>query len=453
MDRGFTLLSENIEAVESAIRQGTDEIVSTLNWGFSEVLISLGRMNDSLTELVKLARTPSQTWAFEQFEIARDEFRRTLYPEALDSITRAISGHGSNTGYKTDFRFSFLLGTLRLGSYKNSSPEIVDIPRAEEAFLASARYAGTDCAVEAGRALICAGRAAYLQGQFKRAISHFADGLIRVPSDHEGIYQLARAYFADGMLKDASDSLVKAILMDSKHAIIAAGDADFISKKDFIEPSLRTALIGSEERYKRLYHRAIMATQQASGFVYCGVVAHLLVSDRLANVSIEYEATKKLAVTGTLVGFESATKELVSALSTFPSIFEAFRQRFINRNRDNLSTRAEPSPKTPTLPLLSVFCFVGITTFVLLFIGALILCHGAYDNPMCQSTSKVFGQIFIISCVVGVIAVATYLFAHESSESRRSDYYAWQSNMNDEIAVMRDMPCPSVWQPLTNLPW
>ena len=152
LDHGFTTLSQDIgqvtdavkegaAAIETAVQKGASLVASTLNWGFTEVLISLGQLNINLSELVKLTRTPSQTWACEQFEIARDEYRRRLYPEALQSVTRAIEGLGSNPGIKTEFRFHFLVGTIKLGSYKNSSAEVIDLRAAEQAFLAAARYA------------------------------------------------------------------------------------------------------------------------------------------------------------------------------------------------------------------------------------------------------------------------------------------------------------------------
>jgi len=160
---GIVTLSANMASVKDSIDRGLAELNATFQWGFSEMLVALGRMSDQLDELVKLAQTPSQTWAYEQFDISRDEFRRGLYEEALESIQRAVNGYESHIGHKTEFRFQFLLGTIRLGSHKNASLGIVSPGEAEAAFLKAARYIQSDSPTEAARAYLCAGRAPLCQ--------------------------------------------------------------------------------------------------------------------------------------------------------------------------------------------------------------------------------------------------------------------------------------------------
>src|SRR5438876_7258926 len=60
------------------LSEDLQELNSTFHWGFSKVLTAVGTMNDSLQELVRYSRTPAQTWAYEQFDIARDAFRQEL---------------------------------------------------------------------------------------------------------------------------------------------------------------------------------------------------------------------------------------------------------------------------------------------------------------------------------------------------------------------------------------
>lgn len=133
INSGFTILSTDIARLQESVDSGFQQIATIFEWGFSEMLVSLGRVNDSLDALIKIAKTPAQTWAYEQFEITRDEFRRGLYHESFESVLRAINGFGSNPGYKTEFRFHFLQGTIRLGSFKNSDPQLVDPLDAEAA--------------------------------------------------------------------------------------------------------------------------------------------------------------------------------------------------------------------------------------------------------------------------------------------------------------------------------
>ena len=114
---GFEQLSFDMQAISS----GISELTSVFEWGFSELIAGVGRMNDLLSELVQIAKTPAQTWAYEQFEIARDAFRQGLYEEALEYLNRSIEGYVGNTGYKLEYRFHFLLGTIRMGSFQNTS--------------------------------------------------------------------------------------------------------------------------------------------------------------------------------------------------------------------------------------------------------------------------------------------------------------------------------------------
>jgi len=60
----------------------------------------LGAVRASLQELVAIAKTPTETWAYEQFRYAREAMAQQLHPEAHEALLRAISGLGSHLGYK-----------------------------------------------------------------------------------------------------------------------------------------------------------------------------------------------------------------------------------------------------------------------------------------------------------------------------------------------------------------
>jgi tetratricopeptide (TPR) repeat protein len=235
---GFTTLSTDIAALHDSIDSGFQHIASIFEWGFSEVLVSLGRVNDSLDALIKIAKTPAQTWAYEQFEIARDEFRRGLYDESLESVLRAITGYGSNPGYKTEFRFHFLQGTIRLGSYRNSSQQIVDTSEAEAAFLRAARYASNDLPAEAARSLLCAGRAAFTQRKNDVALKHSTDAIALDGRLVEAYFQAAQVYCALGRPKDAIEHLVTAIFYDHNYSIKAASDGDICQYPEMLKDAL-----------------------------------------------------------------------------------------------------------------------------------------------------------------------------------------------------------------------
>jgi hypothetical protein len=92
-----------------------------------------------------------------------------LWPEALQALDRSINGLGDNPGYPLEFRFHHAKGMIYLGNFRNADPTVVNLPKAEEAFLAAARYAKTDYPLEAGMSYLAAGWAAYCQGKMAEA--------------------------------------------------------------------------------------------------------------------------------------------------------------------------------------------------------------------------------------------------------------------------------------------
>ena len=222
--------SKNIEQLSFVMEGIADEIkelTSIFEWGFSEVLSKLGHINDSLQELIKIAKTPSQTWAYEQFEIARDAYRQCLYEEALEYLSHAINGHGTYTGYKLEYRFHFLLGTIRLGSFQNNSESIINLDGAKKAFLISAKYARTDKPTEAGRAFLCAGWVAYCQGNMEEAQEYTQQAITLYPVLGETHYQMAKILMHCGEPDKALISLKQAIEFDRNYSLKAGADDDF----------------------------------------------------------------------------------------------------------------------------------------------------------------------------------------------------------------------------------
>lgn len=173
MRSGFEQLSFDVRALSA----GVAELNSTFQWGFNEALTLLGGINHSLNELKRIAQTQEKTWAYEQAMDACNALRQELYDDAIQYLSRAISGHGDHTGYALEYRFHYLLGTIRIGSLKNYSSRIVDLKQAEQAFLNAAKYAKRDYPKKAARSYLCAGWAAYCQGNMQNAADHTRNAL------------------------------------------------------------------------------------------------------------------------------------------------------------------------------------------------------------------------------------------------------------------------------------
>ncbi len=168
VSEGFDQLSGKLGDIEDAVYS----LNATFQWGFSNVLLSLGRLNDTITDLKTLMENPAKAWAYEQYFDARKAFLNGWHKESYELIQHAINGHGSNTGYKLEFRFHFLLGENLLGNGKNHEKDIVDPTAAERSFLDAARYSEKQFPQEAALAYLCASRSAYVQGKAKEALEH-----------------------------------------------------------------------------------------------------------------------------------------------------------------------------------------------------------------------------------------------------------------------------------------
>ena len=216
----------NIEASLGGIEGAIYALSARFDWGIARLEIALCGVQDTLQELVRLARTPEQTWAYEQFDVSRDAFRRELFPEALEYAERAINGDGNHSGYRLEHRFHHLLGIIRRGDYKNNSPEIIDLNKSEQAYILAARYAQADHKKDAANALCGASWVAYCQGNMQRAEAH-ARSSLAVSETAEANYQLAKILSHTGKRDDAIRFLVSAMLADPVYALRCFDDDDF----------------------------------------------------------------------------------------------------------------------------------------------------------------------------------------------------------------------------------
>jgi tetratricopeptide (TPR) repeat protein len=219
---GFSTLSYDLQEISA----GISELNATFHWGFGQMIAGIGRMNDSLEALVKIAKTPVQTLAFNHFEIARDAFRQGLYREAFEELDKAIQGDHTSPGYKLEWRFHHLHGIIRLG-FADCDLALVDLGKAEDAFLKAARYAQRDYPEDAGRAFLSAGWAAYCQGKLKEALAYTEQAIAVHPCLGEAFFQAAKVRMAMDQADSALPILAKAIDIDRFFALKAAGDGDF----------------------------------------------------------------------------------------------------------------------------------------------------------------------------------------------------------------------------------
>ena len=226
---GFEKLSYEIKDISDKLI----ELNATFHWGFGEIIAVLGHMSDELSELIKIAKTPVQTIAYNHFEIARDAFRQGLYEECLEELDKAIKGDHVSSGYKLEWRFHQLRGVVLLG-FSECDTSFVDLVEAEKAFLKSARYAKTDYPNDASRGFLSAGWASYCQGKLENAFDLTTQSMSLNPKLAEASFQGAKILMALNKTEKAFSFLTKAIEFDSFFALKAASDGDFKNHNDLL---------------------------------------------------------------------------------------------------------------------------------------------------------------------------------------------------------------------------
>ena len=471
IESGVSLLSCDIRDLRDSMTGRLDEmsgriseVTYTLRWGFGAVLDSLSEMNATLSGLLKAVHAPSVTWAYEQFHQARDEFRRGLYPEALASASRAIEGYGANAGYRTEFRFHFFVGVLRLGDHKNSLPNVVNPKAAEEAFLAAARYADVDHPKEAGRALICAGRAAEVQSQIDASIVHTRAGLIRLPESADGHYQLARVLCLKGKRKEAEQELLTAITLDDTQALRATSEAVFLSAGGLLPRILEAARARYEAHFRNCTRIWECAMNDVLAFSYSGVTASSLLTSELSGLSAVVAKAKTNAEPDTIFAYSANTRFLMKEANAFSSLFKLYVERFAQLKRaksQQLSTEdsAMNAGVQPARPDFFLAQAIGVVGFL-----ASCTYQAVHPDTFVDMNSQL--SPFVILMVqsflsAAAIAGAVYMTQMLGFGARSGQWNSMMQNkarmasqrsaIDRELSVLYQMVAPSGWIPTVRL--
>lgn len=223
LSEGFETLSFQMQEISNEL----SELQSTFHWGFSSLIAELGGMNDSIKELIKIAKTPAQTAAMEHFNTARDMFRQKIYPDVLEELDKAINGvPGVSAGFKQEWRVHQLKGIVKLG-FIDCNIDLVNLEEAEDSFLKAALYAQTDYPIDAATAYLSAGWAAYCQGKMNEAIGHSEKAISLNPNLVEAMFQIAKIMISQDQVNQSFEMLKRALKNDMFFALKAASDGDF----------------------------------------------------------------------------------------------------------------------------------------------------------------------------------------------------------------------------------
>lgn len=185
-------------------------------------------LNVPLSNLKETAKTPDETCAAEQFDLARAALRRGSYHEAFTAIQTAINGDESHAGQSQNFRYQFLLGIIRLGSFQHHDPSLLDLDLAEQAFVTAGRDALAEFPLIAARAYLAAGWSSYCQGRSDAAAQHTQRAIMADATLAEAHFQMAKIAMHRQEPAVAQPFLAQAIQFNPAFAEAAFQDDDFL---------------------------------------------------------------------------------------------------------------------------------------------------------------------------------------------------------------------------------
>jgi len=207
---------------------------AAFTWSRGEVLASMGGMLVPTDELMADARSQAQSEAVQLFQVAREAFLERYFTESLEALNGALNtGSSLNAAGRLVWRIHLLRALVLLGSVNNTDPQIINPSQAEQSFLMAARYACSDYPLDAARALLGAGWAAYVQENGEanyrmRAAMTYTDEAHDLDSDLvEAQFQSAKFRMALGETDPALHSLRWLPVKERVMLLKASADGDF----------------------------------------------------------------------------------------------------------------------------------------------------------------------------------------------------------------------------------
>lgn len=196
------------------------QLNSTIYWGYNYIGELLDKVNYYLDEIVHHLKTPIQTKAYEYYEIASDAFEDKLFPECLKYLEKAIEL------YNMEWRFYYMKGLIEQG-FIGCDTDLIDLDKAEESFLLSARYSMANSSITASTSYLSASWAAYCNGRLNYAKKHLKCAKDKNPDNGEIYYRLAKISADENNEEDAIKNLKIAFVYSVQFCIKAGGDESF----------------------------------------------------------------------------------------------------------------------------------------------------------------------------------------------------------------------------------
>jgi len=440
----------SIEKLQKYIVKGFARAGSIVEWGFNELVMPLTRTNDLLSDMLLTAKTPSEAWAFEQFERARNEYRRGLYAEALESLNHAITGFANNAGHKSEHRFHFLRGLVYFGGRLNTSPEIVDLAKAKDSFKECARYAIQDFPLEAASALLFAARAANLLGDYEEARELACEGLGWAGLELAGLhYEAARALINLDQEDLAADHALEAIRLDKMLILMVSGESDFVARSGFVERILTAAREDAKEHLSSAAKHAQLEIEkiknvklEISTFDKMYTITGAL-SDEISDLDSWVKDNFTTISEGgafdmrtSLEKFPAKYNELHATEEKFCTSVQSDLRNLLTKYRDKSALEKEDlrhNHEISNKVLNEVPILVGIGVFIPGFIYSIWQYREGDIGGQLSTITGALMALFIFCMILKFATVLVKYILRKSYNASIKDLYSADENYNSEI--------------------
>lgn len=288
------------------------------HWAKPESLLQLPALAQSLTELKHAARNPEQMWALDQFDLARAAYAQGAFPEALAAIVRGLRGQGERSGYLLDFRFHFLLGLIRLGSFRQATATMIDHAEAEQSFATAARYASDTHPVEAAWASLAAGWSCYTRGLMELASAHIDGAIASQSSLAPAHFLAAKVRLRRGEAAAALQAAAAALRIDPSYAGPVLRDRDFL-----LEHERCVELVEQERQARGQTASGLLKTAQELAARFGAEAAdasEFIPLEELAPALAQFRQAREFFRANTLYGYLAAGEAAHAAVQALASL-------------------------------------------------------------------------------------------------------------------------------------
>ncbi|MBA7620958.1 hypothetical protein ES703_28314 [subsurface metagenome] len=196
------------------ISGGIEEIQTTLDWGFSEVIWQLELQTEVIKNILKVIQAPLDTQAKELKERADEAYRNRWIDDALEDFLE------SEKKNRYDFTIHQSLGNIYL--FHKKSPE-----KALEYYEKAKKYAVPYSLHRASLALLHIGLVKYLQEDFQSAYETTLEAIKLSPNFYEAHFQHAQYCANLGKYDESIDHLWEAIKGNRYYCVKADSEKDF----------------------------------------------------------------------------------------------------------------------------------------------------------------------------------------------------------------------------------